>query len=111
MPSKEKTQFKSYEEFFVYYMKEHQHPGCRALHYLGTVLGTTLVLMSIFTGNYWFILAAILSGYGCAWIGHFGIEKNIPATFGYPGWSFISDYRMCYLFLTGKIDRYIDQPA
>ena len=47
---------------------------------------------------------ALVPGYGGAWIGHFLIEKNKPATFEYPLWSFIGDYKMIALMLTGKMN-------
>jgi hypothetical protein len=38
--------------------------------------------------------AGVVFAYACAWTGHFGVEKNRPATFKYPLWSFVSDLRM-----------------
>ncbi len=48
-------------------------------------------------------MAAPIAGYGCAWIGHFGIERNKPAAFSEPFWSFKSDYRMFWLWATGRL--------
>ena len=48
--------------------------------------------------------AGILIGYGCAWFSHFFIEKNRPATFKYPLWSFRGDWQMWAEILAGKHD-------
>jgi len=56
------------------------------------------------TGRAAILLAAPVLGYGMAWYSHFFVEGNRPATFGHPVWSFICDYRMVVLILTGRID-------
>ena len=40
------------------------------------------------------VLGGVLGAYFCAWIGHFVIEKNRPATFTYPLWSLAGDFKM-----------------
>ncbi|MRX28207.1 DUF962 domain-containing protein [Kangiella sp. HZ709] len=95
--------FTSFKEFWPYYLSEHRLPSNRLLHYIGTYLSLSLLLIAISTQQWWLILAASLTGYGFAWVGHFFIEKNRPATFSYPLWSFLADYKMCYLALTGKL--------
>ena len=47
-------------------------------------------------------LFALLSGYGFAWVSHFFVEHNKPATFTYPLFSLISDYVMFWEILRGK---------
>jgi hypothetical protein len=59
-----------------------------------------VLIWAIATQNWWWPVL----GYAPAWIGHFFIEKNKPATFEAPLWSLISDYRMTGLFLTGRLD-------
>ena len=49
-----------------------------------------------------YLLFALISGYAFAWIGHFFIEKNKPATFKYPFYSFIGDHKMFIEILQGK---------
>ena len=95
--------FTSYEEFFDFYLRQHSDPGNRRLHAIGTTLGIAVVVGAFVTGHPWYALLFFPVGYGCAWTGHFVLEKNKPATFGYPFWSFISDFRMLGLMATGRL--------
>jgi hypothetical protein len=95
----------TYREFWPYYLREHAKPATRMVHYAGTALATASLLALIDTGNGWFGLLALIGGYGPAWFGHFFIEKNRPATFQYPFWSLISDYRMAWTWVTGRMGR------
>ena len=92
-----------YEDFFPYYLSEHAKPADRALHYFGTGASVTVLIAAIATGNLWWALLAPLFGYGPAWVGHFFIEKNKPATFDYPLWSLRGDFHMLWLKLTGRL--------
>ena len=89
----------TYREFWPFYLSEHANATNRRLHFVGTTLALGLVVAAIATSNPWLLLAALLSGYGFAWVGHFFIEKNRPATFEYPLWSFVSDWRMWFRML------------
>ena len=99
--------FDSFQEFFPYYLAEHAHPVSRVLHYFGTSLGTAVLVYALATQTWALLLAYPVIGYGCAWIGHFIFEKNRPATFTYPFWSLISDYRMFFLWLSGRLRRHL----
>lgn len=96
-------QFTSYEEFFTFYLGEHSDPRNRAMHAAGTVLGLGTLIVPFAIGRPWYALLWPLVAYGFAWTGHFLIEGNKPATFGHPFWSFISDFRMLGLMLTGRL--------
>lgn len=94
---------RTYAEFWPVYLREHLDVRCRALHYIGSTLGLICLFQVIATGNLLWLLAGIVAGYGCAWIGHFAFEHNKPATFKYPFWSFVSDWRMYFTWLTGRL--------
>ena len=96
-------EFTSYDEFFDFYLEQHSDPRNRALHAIGTTLGVAVVAGAFGTGHPWYALLFFPIGYGFAWTGHFLLEKNKPATFGHPFWSFISDFRMIGLMVTGRL--------
>lgn len=87
-------QFNSFKEFYPFYLSEHSHPVCRRLHYIGSSLVLLLIGYIFFSGNLHFLWLLPLIGYGFAWIGHFVFEKNKPATFKYPLYSFLADWVM-----------------
>jgi hypothetical protein len=95
--------FASYEEFFTFYLHEHSDPRNRAMHAAGTGLGLCTLVGAFVIGHPWYALLWPVVAYGFAWTGHFLIEGNKPATFGHPFWSFVSDFRMLTLMMTGRL--------
>lgn len=95
--------FASFREFWPFYVGEHAKVGTRALHFVGSTLVLAVVAVAVVTGRPWLLLAAPVVGYGFAWIGHFGIEKNRPATFKYPAYSFFADWVMYGKILSGTM--------
>ncbi|HKY29815.1 MAG TPA: DUF962 domain-containing protein [Pyrinomonadaceae bacterium] len=98
------SRFNSFTEFWPYYVNEHSRPGTRLLHLIGTTTGVALLVYFIASGRWWLFPLVLVPGYGAAWAGHFFIEKNKPATFQHPLWSFMGDYKMIALMLTGRMD-------
>ena|SRR2546422_4031046 len=97
-----KREFRSFAEFYPFYLSEHSNPVCRRLHFTGSLLVVFAVLYAIFTGRGLVLLAVPIIGYGFAWVGHFFFEKNRPATFTYPLYSLMGDWQMFIDILTGK---------
>lgn len=95
--------FKSFAEFYPFYLTEHSHRTCRRLHFVGSTLALSCLALLLVTGNPWFLLAGLLCGYGFAWVGHFVFEKNRPASFKRPLYSFLGDWVMYKDIWTGKI--------
>ena len=94
----------SFAEFYPFYLSEHSDRTCRRLHFAGSTLALLCLVALIVTRNPWWLLAALLCGYGFAWIGHFFFERNRPATFRHPLYSFLGDWVMFRDILLGKVE-------
>lgn len=94
--------YQTFREFYPFYLSQHQDPICRGLHYIGSLLVIALVIYIILSGKALYLIALPILGYGFAWVGHFFFEKNRPATFIYPWYSFLGDWVMLAEFLTQK---------
>ncbi len=85
---------RNYHEFYRFYLTEHRNIMSRRLHVAGSSTGLLLLGVSLVKSKKRYLPLALLAGYACAWVGHFMFEKNKPASFKQPLYSFISDWRM-----------------
>ena len=99
--------YTTFADFFPFYLREHAKSSTRALHYFGTTLVIAVALYAILTGKWLFLLLMPVAGYFFAWVAHFFVEKNRPATFTYPLWSLAADFKMYFLWLTGRLPRHL----
>jgi hypothetical protein len=97
--------YKSFWSFYPYYLTEHSHTTNRTLHFLGTLGLITILIVAIVLQKWWMLALIPVCGYGFAWVGHFFIEKNKPATFTYPLYSLASDFVTFWHILTGQINK------
>ena len=95
--------YNSFAEFYPFYLSEHENSTCRRLHFVGSWCVLALLGYILYTQQWIYAIALPIVGYGFAWVGHFGYEKNKPATFKYPLYSFIGDWVMYKDILTRRI--------
>ncbi len=101
--------FRSFEEFWPFYVREHAKKLNRTLHFVGSTAGLGLAVASLLTRRRALLLAAPIVGYGFAWFGHFFVEKNKPASFKHPAWSFQGDWLMWWKILNGTMDAEVER--
>ena len=94
----------SFEEFWPFYVSQHQNKVNRNFHFVGSTFTIACLFLGIFRSPYYFI-AMPFTGYGFAWFGHYVFERNTPATFTYPFWSFVADWQMFLFMCIGRMDR------
>jgi hypothetical protein len=100
--SDEKT-YRTFHDFYPFYLGEHANRTCRRLHFAGTSIAAALLIAAVLTRHGWLVAVALIQGYGFAWVGHFFFEHNRPATFKYPWFSFMGDWRLWWDMLRGRI--------
>lgn len=97
------NRYRTFREFYPFYLGEHANPVCRRLHFVGSAISLVLLGVALVLRT-WPLLAAIpVVAYGCAWIGHFFFERNRPATFTYPFYSLLGDWVMFRDILVGRV--------
>lgn len=102
-PSKGNIPFATFESFYPFYLNEHRTKACKILHFIDVlfvILTFSLIAVTGMWGKLWLIP---IVGYGPAWVGHFGFEKNRPASFKQPLYSLRGDFVMFWHLLSGRL--------
>ena len=94
--------YTTFREFYPFYLSQHQDRTCRRLHVVGSLTVLAVLAYAVGTQRWLALWALPVVGYGFAWVGHFFFEKNRPATFKYPLWSLMGDWRMFFETVSGK---------
>lgn len=95
--------FTTFADFYPFYLSEHTNLVSRRLHFVGTSIAFFLLVTAVVTQVWWLVAMALVQGYAFAWVGHFFFQHNKPATFKYPRFSFMGDWRLWWEIVTGKI--------
>lgn len=95
--------YRSFRDFYPFYLSEHSRSGTRRLHFMGTLLVLATLTYAL-AARHWGVLVLLpVFGYGFAWVAHFAVEKNRPATFTYPLYSLAGDFRMFADMVRGRV--------
>jgi hypothetical protein len=96
--------YTTFQAFWPFYLSQHSLRTTRLIHVIGTLLALMVFIKAILTFSLSALAAALVFGYGFAWIAHALVEKNRPATFTYPLWSLLGDFYMLGLWLNGRLE-------
>jgi hypothetical protein len=95
--------YRTFKDFYPFYLSEHLNPVSRRLHFTGTSIAAALLIIAFVTQMWWLMPVALVQGYAFAWVGHFFFEHNKPATFKYPAFSLMGDWRLWWDILRRRI--------
>jgi hypothetical protein len=96
------TAFRTFRDFYPFYLREHTNRTSRRLHFIGTSLALALLILALSTRTWWIAALALAEGYAFAWVGHFFFEHNKPATFKHPWFSLMGDWRLWWDIISRK---------
>ena len=105
----EEQRIETFEQFWPIYVRAHAKKSTRMLHFAGTSLAMACVGGAVLFRKPKLLLLAPVLGYGPAWIGHFFLEGNKPASFEHPLWSFRADLVMWKKTIDGTMDAEVER--
>ena len=96
----------NFNEYYHYYLSLHQNKTCRRLHVLGQLATISFLIFIIYMGGWYWLLLPLLPFvvYPFAWSGHYFFEHNEPAAYRNPILAKMSDWRMLYDIIRGRIE-------
>lgn len=103
MTNSEEKKYQTFKAFYPFYLSQHKNSICKKLHFIGSSLIILMLSYIVFSTAWQLLWTLPLLGYGFAWVGHFFFEKNKPATFTYPWYSFLGDWVMYKDILSGRV--------
>ena len=99
-----------FSEYWPDYLREHSKPATRAMHYIQTVVGGAVILLSLFTQNWWLFFGTLVAIFFWALAAHKIVEGNSPAAATHPfWWSVLNDVRMFWHFATGSLSEELEK--
>jgi hypothetical protein len=99
-----KSRYRDLQEFWPDYVREHRRPLTRQLHFIGTTNLLIWVFLALMRRSPRRLAFAVASSYALAWIGHFFVERNLPATFRFPLKAGLCDLKMYLLTWKGAME-------
>ena len=96
-----------YDSFWLDYLSQHQHPTSRALHYIGMSAFLLCVFAALIVASWPLVGVGFVLFITCSVLGHRLFEGNKPAALSAPIWSIYSDWRLFFLFLSGRLNSHL----
>lgn len=95
--------YKTFDDFWIFYSKEHSHPLNKRLHFIGTLIIHLIFFYVFATAEFQVLIYVPIIAFIFSSIGHIFVEKNKYVMFKYPIWSFRADCKMFYLTLSKNL--------
>ncbi len=97
---------KTYDAFWLMYLRAHSMRKTRLIHYVGITVILVSIVVAIIYEIWWIAAAGIAAGYVTAWTAHWLVQHNIPVMFAGPEaalWSLMSGLRMYFMGISGQL--------
>jgi len=72
----DEKEYRTFREFYPFYLSEHANSTSRRLHFAGTSIALTLLIAAAVTQRWWLAGAALVQGYAFAWLDTFFLRTQ-----------------------------------